>query len=499
MLGRPECRRAAMFTADMVRYCGGVYRVARVSDGMPVKCSGHSRVSADSVALETVICGGEPAGTCSRRCYHLWKEAWLERVEALQPSGQYEMPLDETSIGVGEGGHDIKRLPHDTDTEVSTTQRNRTEISKTQWQLIAPGNRLWQEILEQTPHDFYHMPGYVRLSADFEGGKPLGFVAEEGEYRFFVPLVVRPIRIEGASDEGLFDATSPYGYPSPLLQGPPDEQARAAFLERALNLLLCELRQRDVVSLFLRLHPLLPLPRKPFCRHGVLVEHGETVFLDLTRSEEEIWRQTRKNYRSRINRARRSGAIARMDRECADLDRFIEIYWQTMRSVRADDEYFFSRWYFHELKDILGGALHLGTVKIDGRIACAGLFSEVGGIVEAHLLASRPEFVKAEPVKLMIDFAHRWAKERGNRVFHLGGGRGASHDSLFQFKSGFSRSRSTFLSWRAIICDARYNTLVRRCNLRHAADGDSPDGFFPGYRKSRSGHCPVASPAAVRR
>ncbi|NUQ61539.1 MAG: GNAT family N-acetyltransferase [Pirellulales bacterium] len=474
--------RGLVFVTDMVRYCGRTYRVARRVDRMVSESSGGMRQFSNTVALEDVTCSGIPVGCCSRRCYHLWREAWLERVEAPPaPAGSNATFEAEPASSLQRRQDALPAAPRAGDSPVSVAPVKEAEI---RLRFVRPGDRLWQECLDQMPHDFYHMPGYVRLSAEFEHGEPIAFFAEEGGNRLLVPLILRPIQIDGVADAESSDATSPYGYPSPLVHGAQEDNVSAAFLERALGLLLSELRARGVLSVFLRLHPILPLPQGPFRRHGVLVHHGETVFVDLTQSEEELWHQTRKNYRSRISRARESGAVAAMDQECNSLDDFIEIYWETMRSVAAADSYFFSRQYFYELKDVLDGALHLGTVRIGDSLACAGLFSEVGGIVEAHLVGSRREFARQEPMKLMMDFARRWAKDRGNRVLHLGGGRGAANDSLFQFKAGFSKLRSDFLSWRAITDMAKYNALVGRWTERHGVEPDGPEAFFPAYRKS---------------
>ncbi len=365
-------------------------------------------------------------------------------------------------------------------------------ILRMQARFIHPDDRLWKEFLAQTPHDFHHLPGYVRLRAAQERGEPLAFLAEDGEHRLLVPLIIRPIVGDHATNGELRDATSPYGYPSPLLSNVDNGETEDAFLEEALELLLTSLHQRGIVSLFLRLHPLLPLPLEPFRRHGMLVHHGETVFADLTQPEEELWRQTRKDHRRKINGARRMGCVAEIDPAWSRFDEFFEIYTQTMRRVRAADCHFLPKRYFHDLKDALEGALHLCTVRVNGSVACAGLFSEVCGIVEHHLSGSRPEYSREDPVKLMVDFARRWAKERGNRVFHLGGGFGARRDSLFQFKSGFSKLRGDFHTWRAVVDLNAYQALVCDWQRRAQVEAEDPNGFFPAYRRPlpQEGCCP---------
>ncbi len=354
-------------------------------------------------------------------------------------------------------------------------------------QFVHPESHLWQECLAEMPHDFYHMPGYVRLCAECEGGSAQAFVASDGEHRFFVPLVVRPIDPDGAAGGMLYDATSPYGYPSPLLAGGESQEKRTAFLDRALESLLAALRERRVVSLYLRLHPLLPLPREPFCRQGTLVRHGETVFVDLTESEQEWWRQTRAQHRNHINRAVRLGYVAEMDEHWSRLDQFFDLYTDTMRRVNAHPDYFFSREYFHQLKDALGDKLHLGIVRIGNELVCAGLFSEVCGIVQFHLAGRREETTSPAPMKLLTHFVRCWAKGRGNRVFHLGGGLGARRDSLFFFKSGFSNACGEFLTWRAVVDADAYQALVASRSPTAGSQDEAADGFFPAYRRlSRS-------------
>jgi hypothetical protein len=128
------------------------------------------------------------------------------------------------------------------------------------------------------------------------------------------------------------------------------------------------------------------------------------------------------------------------------------------------------------------------VVQQEGRTAAAGLFSECKGIVQFHLSGTAEEFRRASPARLMIDHVRWWAKARGDRSFHLGGGLGAREDSLFDFKAGFSDLRATFRSWRAV-CDAnRYQALVARWGKRVGAPSE-PDltGMFPAYRQLMKG------------
>jgi hypothetical protein len=348
---------------------------------------------------------------------------------------------------------------------------------------ITPDAPEWPETLALVRHDFYHLPEFAALDGRKEDGEAVAFLAREGEARFLVPLILRRIGPELAGRDRLwFDATCPYGYPGPLIY--PAEPTPKRFVERAVNAFVEGLRERGVVTAFCRLHPLLNDAPAPLARVGRLVEHGMTVSVDLTLSHEEIRRQWRRDHRQNVRRAWQQGQTARMDEEWQHFDEFLDIYYETMRRVGAGSHYFFSREYFLELRRILGQRLHLCVVELGGRVVSAGLFSEMCGIVEYHLSGTPEQFLRQRPMKTLLDFTCRWAKDRGNEVLHLGGGVNGRDDSLFHFKAGFSPRRHAFYTWRIIADEAAYRELVCRWQAWFGQPVDVADGFFPAYRRS---------------
>jgi len=330
----------------------------------------------------------------------------------------------------------------------------------------------WQAFLDAGPHDFYHLPAYVELCARREGGRAAAFWAAEGGAAMLAPVVLRPLPPELDPASGWQDAAAPYGYPCPLVRGGPGEDTVAAMLGAFRETGAA----RGIVSAFLRLHPLLPLPEAPFRAFGELVRHGETVFLDLGLPREELDRQTRANHLADVRRLEREGYRVLLDR-WDRLDDFIRIYEQTMRHRSADAFYFFDRDYYQELRRCLGDRLHLSIVQApDGAAAAAGLFTWAGGLVQFHLSGTSEEHRRAGPAKLMLIQMRDWAKGRGGRWLHLGGGVGCREDSLAFFKQGFSRLRAPFATFRMVLRPDLYQTLLSR---RGGAGGE----FFPGYRR----------------
>ncbi len=81
---------------------------------------------------------------------------------------------------------------------------------------LYPGDKRWTGMLEKTPHDFYHLPGYVALAARHEAAHPRVFYAESGDSAMLVPLLVRRLPQHLSAPDHWCDLTSPCGYPSPL-------------------------------------------------------------------------------------------------------------------------------------------------------------------------------------------------------------------------------------------------------------------------------------------
>ncbi|NTV74728.1 MAG: hypothetical protein HGA66_11035 [Holophaga sp.] len=174
-------------------------------------------------------------------------------------------------------------------------------------EFLGPGDPAWTSFLAEAPHDFYHLPGYVELCARRDGGEAAAFLAEEGGCAMLMPLVLRPV--PGA---GWRDACAPYGYPCPLFCGGPSPDQVGALLGAFAGAGAGE----GLVSAFFRFHPLLPVPEGPFERFGSLVDHGQTVFLDLGLPPEELERQTRVNHRADARKLLAGGF-----RECAEIRR----------------------------------------------------------------------------------------------------------------------------------------------------------------------------------
>lgn len=346
------------------------------------------------------------------------------------------------------------------------------------------GDPRWSQALQRLPHDFYHRPEYVGLDADWNRARPRAFLARSGDAELFVPYLLR--RCEGLGGEpphgeAVYDVVSPYGYPGFLLS----EAARRSprFAREALRGLSETFREMRVCSAFFRMHPLLGAGVPALFPEGFFTPGGETVAMDLTLDDRQLWKAVREGHQWTIKKCTRLGFAARMVSLREHLESFMEIYRDTMDRVRARESYYFGRDYFARLADMPEG-VHCGLVDWQGRTAAACIFFECGGIVQAHLGGTRSEFLSRSPFHLLLYFVAEWARGRGNRYLHMGGGVGGSNDRLLQFKRGFSPLLFPFCTLRLVTDPKTYRELtMRRARAAHVPVEEVAGGdFFPAYR-----------------
>lgn len=355
--------------------------------------------------------------------------------------------------------------------------------------LIAAADPEWNQWIESTSHDVYHTAAYHQV-VTFEGDGTPQLLVYGSPGRFVAwPYLLIPIpgSIEAIGSPA-FDATSVYGYSGPIVHGcePEDPlilEAWAAFQSVWLD--------QQIVSVFTRFHPILRNHRW-FTGVGVsdprddpprgLVLTGETVSIDLRKPDAEIVAAYPRVLRQEIAANKRKGLVTELDRDWRHLETFIDLYAETMRRNQAQSAYFLRREYFTELIDALGEDAILFVTRSGPDVVAACLFLSHHGILHPHLAGTSTPFLGMSPLKVMWDEVRRWAAGRGDRVMHLGGGRGGTSDSLLSFKSRFSPDRHPFYTGRWIMEDQHYETLARRSR----DEGASESGYFPIYRAPRS-------------
>ena len=74
--------RGLLFDSEMLRYCGGTFRVLkRVNQIVDEKTGKTLRMKSPCIILDGAACVSEFHRLCPRAIYHYWREGWLRRVE----------------------------------------------------------------------------------------------------------------------------------------------------------------------------------------------------------------------------------------------------------------------------------------------------------------------------------------------------------------------------------------------------------------------------------
>jgi Acetyltransferase (GNAT) domain len=353
--------------------------------------------------------------------------------------------------------------------------------------VVEADDRRWDTLLEAAPHDVFHTAGFHRFAADAEGGRARMIVLGDADRGIAWPYVQRPVsRVPGLESVDALDVGATLGYTGPVTWG---LEAGDPWLASAWDTIRRVWHRDGVVSVFTRFHPIVD--NAAIARgfgsaqsEPSVVPAGLMVSVDCTSDDAVASTLLPRVLRQEITAARRAGLVTREDAAWRSVNMFVALYRATMARNHASDGSDISASDVMRLRDELGSNLHLMTTTLDSSIVAAGLFSEYRGIVQALLVGIDHARRRWSPLKVMLDDVRAWAHRRGDRVLHLGGGRGGRLDSLYEFKSRFSERRHRAHVGRWVIDPVAYAELTRarERNLRTTGRAVATSDWFPAYR-----------------
>ena len=310
----------------------------------------------------------------------------------------------------------------------------------------------WNHILNSylpDNRDIYFREEYVRL---YETGneKAACCIIKDGERIMLFPFLSRTFEYHG---QCLHDFETAYGYGGPIWHHADDQ-----FKTEALQMMVDELKHQNYVAGFVRFHPILA--NYEGFSVGRLIEDRKTVAIDISLDENDIWMQEihAKN-RNVIKKGEKIGLNFVVDNDFKYLPDFVRLYDATMDKLNAADFYYFRQQYYDELMKKLPNSF-LGVVLHEGKVVSAAIFMYEGNYGHYHLSGSDVSALKLSPNNYMLWHAALELKKRGVKVFHLGGGTTSSDDdSLFCFKSRFSKHTYKFCIGKLIFNQNLYNVI----------------------------------------
>lgn len=335
----------------------------------------------------------------------------------------------------------------------------------------------WNASIKLADHsDFYHTYFYHNLSRK-DNETPVLIKYTDKNYCILLPLLVRQIK-----DSDYKDATSVYGYSGLLCSTKLSNIDNTNFKEELNQYFL----NQKIVSVFSRLHPYLDHQEDFLEQLGHITNPGDVVYIDLLESLDEQRRNYSSRLKTHVNKADRLCSIIKGDTK-EHMQAFIDIYYENMKRVNANESYFFDEDYFYQLMSSTDFDTEL-SLAIDNEtqeIIAGALFIKTDEIVQYHLSGIKEAFLDLNPIKLVIDKMRIKATSQGYKYLNLGGGRSNKQDSLFSFKSSFSKNFKAFKLWKYIANQDIYDDLVKRQEaMEVAVDFEIDKDFFPAYRRT---------------
>ncbi|WP_299177226.1 GNAT family N-acetyltransferase [uncultured Chryseobacterium sp.] len=333
------------------------------------------------------------------------------------------------------------------------------------FEIIESDNPKWKEIIKKTDtFDFHHTAYFHKIDTHFPA--QLLYFSKDQDF-IALPVVIRPI--DGSP---YYDITSVYGYAGPIFHFS-SEEAKNDLISYFKTSFIDYCKEQKIISVFARLHPLID-QKNILQGLGDIVNLNKTVSIDLTLHPEEQRREYRKSLKSELNQLRRKEIFVESTTHPAYINDFIAIYYETMDRVNASANYYFSKEYFYEFLNNDDFDAELLIAKKDNKVIAGAIFTFTDKIMQYHLAGTTEEFIKETPMKLILDHARLLGNESSAKDLHLGGGVGGSDDdSLFKFKSGFSKNFKQFSVWKYIVNTDVYHELSKE---------KTKSEFFPLYR-----------------
>ncbi|MDF2787340.1 MAG: hypothetical protein K0S80_438 [Neobacillus sp.] len=343
----------------------------------------------------------------------------------------------------------------------------------------------WEKKMnELSKKDVFYRLCYSKLYQEIGDGDPylFFFENEQGQklcYSFLKRKLNKlPFLSEDLEGAALYDIITPsYGYGGPLYDHadyPLIQQFRREFEDYC--------KEENIITEFIRFHPLLQNQR--YMENFLEVSYDrETVYVDLTKSQDELISDYHKNHKRNVTKAIKNNLEFRVFRGSQieeQLKTFYEMYSETMDKLNASDYSYFSSDYLQNLVSGFEDHSIMGAVFYKDKMVAAALCMYDGGTLHYHLGCSKQKFLNLGTSIFMLHNIALWGKENGLQSFHLGGGH-IGRDSLFQFKHRFNiKGTLDFYIGKKVHNPEIYKTLIGKWEEYYLKP--SNNYFFPAYR-----------------
>jgi len=339
------------------------------------------------------------------------------------------------------------------------------------------GAERWNYFIQQLPpafQDIHFTAEYHRMYEMNGDGKAILFVRQANEKLFFYPFMLRPV--DGTP---WFDIETVYGY-----TGPVSSTNDATFLHETDEQFRAFCKERNVVSEFVRFHPLLQNQQVAVHSKGMsVIGLREYVWVDLSKTIGDLEGKYSSQNRNKIRKAEKNGVKIIEDKSGEQFDEFVRIYSENMQNLNASSLYYFSPVYFDCLRELVRSNGTLLLALHDKQFIAAAVFLRGKAMGHYFLSSATPEGKSFAAANLLLHQGIRWCREKGLKQLHLGGGMSSDErDPLLVFKKNFSRETATFYIGKRIHREDIYRKLCEAWDREFAPASAGFSHMLQRYR-----------------
>lgn len=329
----------------------------------------------------------------------------------------------------------------------------------------------------RTVKDIYFSKEYGKLYEKMENGKCVSFTLfhELGSVHHVFLKREIPIDVPGAGP--YYDLITPYGYGGPIIEAE-DERGK----KELAHLFYREFRKycqaENIVSEFIRFHPILK-NAADFKGWYAIDFMRNTIQTRLDKTEDPLMSEYSPSVRRLIRKALEQGLEYNVSVNPRSLDRFKDLYFQTMNRNKADEYYYFDDEYFEQCLRLLGRQLVVVEVIWRGDVIAMSLNFVSNGIIHVHLTGSLEQHHHLHAPNMLQYALLCWGIENEIKLIHHGGGRtNDPDDKLYLYKKKYGRAQELEFHVGKKIWDPEIYRLL----CRESGIGEN-HSFFPAYRK----------------
>ncbi len=318
----------------------------------------------------------------------------------------------------------------------------------------------WEELYKELPanlRDINFSFDYNFLYEKNGDGNIRLFYFTEDSFVYFYPFLIRPVIIDGMPTP-YQDVETVYGYTGPI-----SSSNNPDFIQKATSAFKQYCESENIISEFIRFHPLLRNEGLVSVEAGIKV-YGlrDYVYVDLKKTEDEIWKGYSSQNRNKIRKAEKQGVKIEAVSDQENFSVFVDLYLQNMKLLNAAKMYFFSKDFFEGLFEL---AIKEGVIFIarsEKEVLGAAVFLGGGPIAHYFLAAASVEGKKMAAGNLLLHHGIKWSQQNGMLKLHLGGGVTEDPDDpLLVFKNNFSVQTEKFYIGKRIHDQGAYDSLVK--------------------------------------